>query len=687
MNWVGLQSSGPFAMGALSWWFTVTVLIAFSTPAVAVIPAIQKVLTMLSNLVTTLDAEAAEDEKRMTHFNGWAVKEMETSGLEIDTLKTSIEDVTAVLANLYAKKGELETTVAKLKTDIADTTQQINEATQKRNEEHVNFVKEQTDFDNAIASCAKAVDLLGQFYGDGSPAPAAKRPDWMALISKELGPIRKVAATLGTDGHLQRLSLLQKNGKRSVSVQRALSMVLQPNLNRYQESTSEALSIVDTVKVLGSTFADDKQSAIEEEDRLQGVYDGLMHTKQEMLTELQTDLAGNSQILQQTNQAIAEKEGQKGRWTQQLTDEQNYLATVKGNLKEATENYNARKKDRTEEREAVTKAQEVLAKYNTALVQQQSTAAVVHHLAPCKGCTKAATLLSQKATLLHSTMLEAAVTAMTSIGGLDTIVENLHGLITRIEEEAKSEKEHKEWCEKETGFTTKKRDDHSQIITQLQATLANLQEVVVEKDTGLGVNKEEDSEEEGNWDEREGIRKDEKNEFDADITEHNEAIQALNEAINILAKYYGGKGAASFVQQQGASSLRGSAAPKGAGVVTMISETRHEFEQAKATLEKDEDEAVDQFNLEKSTHAKVQNDFSDEKNTLTSEKQSTESQVSMTEEDVHNNQVEVASASSYLERLGKSCYPLLMRYDERVKLRDEEKKALLDAIDVLKNEA
>lgn len=665
---------------------TLAVLLALLPGAVLAIPAIQKVITMLNNLVTTLDAEAKDDEMKFGHFTQWCNNEMaETSG-RIESEQAKIEDTQAVLASLYSKKGELETYKGKLESDIDLTKNQIAEATQKREEEHVNFVKEQTDFENAIASCEKAVELLAAHYGDGSGPAEAVKPEFMSLMETIRKSARALSVPLGS-----RQKALMHGAK---ALHRSNFLQLQGfgdtvNNDRYQASTGEANTIVDELKTLGQTFAEDKQSAIEEENKLQATYDSLMDTKSQMLTDLQKDWEGTSAKLQQTNGDIAQNEGVLARAEKMLADQQAYMSSLQENLKDMTEAYEHRQHDRKEETTAVNHALSVLDKYNTEFLQKQTNSgrkaqgkkggiASKVGLRQCPGCLKASSMLMSKAKIFHSSMLEAAASASASLDALGDIIDKLDGLIVRIDAEAKHEKEHKEWCEKETGLTTKKRDDHSAIVDDLKAVLANLGEVVVEKDHGLGVNKDDRTDEEMTWDDREKLRSDEKQEFEVDLQEHQEAIAALNEAISILAKYYGSK--------KGAALLQGDPG-RGGTAVKMISETRHEFEIGKETLETDEEEAITEFTEMKAVHVQTESDLTQEKDTLQVEKQTTEQQISQGEEDLDLNKGEVLSAKEYLNQLGKSCYPLMMRYDERVKLRNEEKQAIQDAIKVLKEEA
>merc|ERR1719453_1086317 len=119
----------------------------------------------------------------------------------------------------------------------------------------------------------------------------------------------------------------------------------------------------------------------------------------------------------------------------------------------------------------------------------------------------------------------------------------------------------------------------------------------------------------------------------------------------------------------------------------MLSETRHEFEVGKETLEKEETEAQDEYTKDKAVYITTENDLDHQEDTLTVEKQTTEQQIDQNKDDLSANQDEVKSAENYLDRLGKSCYPLIARYDKRKQLRAEEKQAITDAIKVLREEA
>merc|ERR1719387_2468862 len=87
-------------------------------------------------------------------------------------------------------------------------------------------------------------------------------------------------------------------------------------------------------------------------------------------------------------------------------------------------------------------------------------------------------MLRQRARLLHSAVLSAAAATSMSSEAIDDVIRSLEGIMKRIDEEYKVEKEHKEWCEDETGLTTKKRDTHEYAIADIKQVIAGLLEEI-----------------------------------------------------------------------------------------------------------------------------------------------------------------------------------------------------------------
>jgi phage shock protein A len=688
-------------------------------------PAIQKVITMLENLVSEIDAETAQDEKQFTEFTAWCTKQQAATGASIDALNTKIQTLTAALGELYAEKEKLEKQIAQLKTDIATTRKQINMATQKRGEEHDSFVKEQTDFDNSISACKKAVDILKQHYGE--PQGPLVKPDFMGLVqTKDI--IRKAVERRGMKVHPKILSFIQSK---------------QPG-ERYGDKRGDAMSIVDQMQLLADTFADDKQSAIDEEDRLQKLYTTLMTEKTAQLNTLTAELDSRQSVLNSVNQDIAEKESAKAIAEAELKDEQAYLSQTTKTCDDTTLLYNMRKKDRQEEKVAVTEAIKVL-EPQTALIQLDDSAAILHkgkdlgkhlgknrgkhlgkHLAKhrshdktghkikhltrhrgrshhrshhrrqthdCPGCHKAASLLSQAAKLYQSDMLAAASAAVQGSDALKDVITSLGELIRRIEEEQNTETQHKEWCEGELSTTRHKKETHEGHVEDLKQKIADEIETVAEKKQAIIDNSDAISRADANFNEATRIRQTEKEAFDVELQNLNDAIAALNQAIDILAKHYA---KTDFLQESTGVAPREMAPgvfddvyekKGGSGVVQMISVVRNEFNAGKSHLEKGEAQAIKDYQDTKASYQQARQDLVSNGDKLTVEKQTAEANLAQFRDDKSSHEDEIGAATTYLGQLSGSCESLLQHFDERVKLRNEEKEAIRKAINVLENEA
>merc|ERR1719310_2495230 len=211
----------------------------------------------------------------------------------INRLQKSIEELEAALAELYSQKGELEEDIKRLKEEIKTTRQQIKQAQDKRAEEHTAFVKEQSDFDTSIAACNKAIEILKAHFGDGV-VESAQKPAFMSLL--------QVAQTLRE--FVSHRGLKVGQGVQSFLEQPTVSSMS----NQYEASTGEGLNIVDQMRVLGETFMEDKQSAIDEENRLAKLFAGLMKEKQELLASLIAERDSQQAVLDSVNQTISEKE-------------------------------------------------------------------------------------------------------------------------------------------------------------------------------------------------------------------------------------------------------------------------------------------------------------------------------------------------------------------------------------------
>jgi len=656
------------------------------------VPAFDSVLTMLQNLIQQIETEAASDEQDYTSFMQWFGRQSAATSSSIGMLSTKLQELAAILASLRSRQHTLSGEVARLNGEISETQDAIQQATQKRTEEHEDFVKEQLDFDNSIAACNKAVELLQKHYGDGSPKEDT-RPAWMSLLST-LQTVKRVAAS---------------NKKQIPQIAAFIQAAQTPGMRGsqmndvYEGSGDEAQGIVGQVKMLASTFADDKQSSIDQENELTEAFNTLMAEKTEQLHSLISQRDAQQAILTQVNQEIGENENAEATAKATLQDEQAYLTAIKQQEADTTNLYHTRQKDRADENQAVGMAITVLSQEapSSSLLQVRSQTRVQNKAAAgCVNCGAAARLLKQKATLLKSELLATAAMTTGSGQALVPVIAQLTDLIHRLDEQQHAEQEHKEWCEHELSETNKAKQKHEGMVSSLKDEIEDTNAIIAEKQQSIKDTMEAIQDADKEMDELTGVRTKAKADFETEHADYVDSISALNQAIDILADFYREDQAASFVQVSqvpnaaaredvpSMGTLNAGYVKKGGGhVVSILKTTREDFAAGQRSLEEQEATQVADFEASKAAYQKNRADLVDAGNRLNAELQAAQLGLAQAQTDLEDNEAKVQSLTQYLAQVGGSCTMLIDNFAERTRLRDEEKQAITDAVHILQESA
>merc|ERR1719213_253616 len=135
-------------------------------------------------------------------------------------------------------------------------------------------------------------------------------------------------------------------------------------------------------------------------------------------------------------------------------------------------------------------------------------------------------------------MLAAAAAAVQGTDALADVIGSLEQLIKRIDEEQEMETKHKEWCESEQSTAKVKKETHEGHVADLTQKIADETEVIAEKTQALQDTADSIARADKNFEEMTAIRQSEKEAFDLELQNFKDAIAALNQAIDILAKHY-----------------------------------------------------------------------------------------------------------------------------------------------------
>merc|ERR1719478_653038 len=310
-------------------------------------PAVDRVVTMLGNLMAEVEAEQAADDQTSGQLKTWCGTEVSGAEKRLETLRTTLESLAANLAGLRAQREELTSRVEELSDQVETMKTQLADAQEKRSKEEAAFVAEQQDFEQSITACTKAVEILKQHYGDGS-APQSTRPAWMSLLAVQQSVSRRSLAVSPELAALLQQAQTQQGGG---------FFGKKPGFHdAYESKTDEGLGIVAQMGVLRQTFMDDKQAAIDEENRLQQAFQALMTEKTGALQSLVQERDGQQAELAAVQQEIGEKEQTQANLQQAARDEEAYLASVKQQCADGSAMYKRRQEDRGAERAGIAEA-------------------------------------------------------------------------------------------------------------------------------------------------------------------------------------------------------------------------------------------------------------------------------------------------------------------------------------------
>jgi len=654
---------------------------------------------MLQNLVSQIETEEASDEKDYRAFFTWFTEQSEATSSSINMLSTRLQELAAVIADLAARQNNLAKEVARLNGEIDETQTQIEAAKEKRTEEHNNYVQEQLDFDNSIAACEKAVELLTKFYGDGKPKEST-RPAWMSLMAT----VQKLHLVAKATNHPSAKALgvfLQQHSSTAQPNPGMRGSTLNTN---YEVQTGDALSIVDQVKGLSSTFAEDKQSSVDQESELQEAFTALMEQKTTQLNTLISQRDQQQAVLTQVSQELEENRNAEATAKATLLDEQEYLSTIKAQEADTTAMYNQRMKDRAEEKKAVNMAMTVLNQENpstTLLQRHASVRSKVHGrdlfpgMPACVRCQQASLFLRQRASQVHSELLATAAMATGSGQALGPVIGQLQELVGRLDEQQRAEEEHKEWCEHELSETAKTKAHHEMLVEEFKSKIEETKAEIAEKQQAIKDTAESIQTADTEYAELKDVREKAKADFEAELADYKDAIQALNQAIDILADFYRNDafmqadqvpvpGAAARADVPQMATLTGGYVKKGGGhVVKILKTTREDFSAGQKNLETQEAQQVADFQAATAAYQKTRADLVDAGNRFQAELQAAQLALAQFETDLKDNEEKVMAATNYLAQVGGSCNMLIQNFPERTKMRAAEKESIQQAIGIL----
>merc|ERR1719408_1203695 len=263
----------------------------------------------------------------------------------------------------------------------------------------------------------------------------------------------------------------------------------------------------------------------------------------------------------------------------------------------------------------------------------------------------------------------------------DKVVQMIKDLVEKLKEEAAAEAEHKAWCDEQLHNNKLKREKKTAKVNKLTAGIESLTQDIAAMAKKIQTLKDEQAELTLAMSKATTQREKEKATNTDTMKDAAAGEAATNAALVILKEFYSSQ--ASLLQQvPEMAEYKGMQNAK-TGVVGMLEVIVSDFARLFAETKAAEKAAAKEYKAfmkEATTSKKAKHDL-EFKTSL--EMDQAEYDRDTTQKDLEATQVELDRALEYQEYLKPMCLEVHVSYEERVKRRQEEIKALQEAYDIL----
>jgi len=618
------------------------------------VPAIQTAIDMLNKM--------ADDNKKLRHqedveqakYIQYAEDTIELKENKIAEATEKIEQLDLRIQGEKAKIATETSNIAEHSKNVDWWNKDMAAATAVRAINKRDYEANHRDLSETLDALAKAEQVLQQQHFDSREAagliqmfPAEYQERASALV-QNMNPTQDADRNEVTHG--------TSSGHRSV---------LKP--------------IIDLCKELTEKFTKERRDAEREEMSALNAYESLMADLTQATANAEEQLSTAQKAKADAQQVKATSEEEKAATEALKADDESFLAELQTEKAQREKDFKISQQLSVDEAHAIAQATEVLTQQkNGSAVIAAGFFAQLRSSAPTR-LARAVSYIQSEGIRQHSSLLAQLAEKATSTAGTDPfkkVKEMIFTLITKLEEEANSEAQHKAWCNKEMGVNKKTRDMKSRDVENTQADIDELTSKSAELTDFIAELSADLSNLAKTMSEATEMRKESKDTHDITIADAKQARQAINEAITILKNFFAkaaGSTANGNTGQQDA----------GAGVISMLETIVTDCTRTESKTE--QEEAAEEEDYENLMHEskKSHSVKSIQKEQATQDLSDAKTQLEQTKEDNRLATEALDEAMEVWNKLKPVCVVQPVSYEERVAGRNEEIDALREALEIL----
>mmetsp|Transcript_9494 Transcript_9494/g.21848 ORF Transcript_9494/g.21848 Transcript_9494/m.21848 type:complete len:752 (+) Transcript_9494:68-2323(+) len=694
-----------------------------------------KVVGLLKSMQETLEKEMDEDQKLYEKLKCWCETNDWEKGNAIEDNKAKIEQLTADIESLSAKKEELIATIKEVQEKTAANKQSLAEAQAIRDKQLKEFHAMELDSIQALEQMKAALTILGKHHGEGvfqqfSPlsllSVGGRDEPWTAAhdratVGRALDEfmrrndfgLSQVGERAVPSGQLRKQDTLAADGVQATGgwsadeaavVRRALkagSAFVQSHHEQsyYPSYTAQSGEIVGILKQLKDEMEADLGESQKQESMRSEEFQILRNAKTAEIEAGEKMEEQKEDELAKTANDLAEAKEDLGQEKALLSENQAFLKNMKETCAEADKNWEQRKKARQDEMEAVAETIAILTEDEAkdaaagtySFVQQRSSARAAEG-SQAKGQRRAAAALLRRAALQTQSPELAMLATTVELDAFEKVKKAIDDMIVMLKKQTEDEVKKHDWCKaefKENEMTTLKTEDRK---ADLEAKIAELESTIKALEADIAKATEDIEKAMVALQSASLGRKEENLDYQKVVADQTVVIDVLKKALNRMAKYYEGE---SLLQRRrsGEDPAPGSVAPVAqmeykpssgaAGVMQMLEKLVSEAKVLMAESKASENQAQKAYEETiAGTNAQIA-DLQRLVTTKTKAKAKATKDKIQAEEDLSATVLELEGLAKYLADLHSECDFLLHNFDTRQESRGAEVEALQQAKQIL----
>jgi len=474
---------------------------------------VRKVVTMLQGLQAKISAEGEKEKELYDKYMCYC----KTSGGDlakgIADAQTKIPQLQSDIAENEAKLAQLKLDVEGHKADRAAAKEAMAAATALREQEKAKFDKENADLKANLAAIAKAVAAL-------------EKGSYGFLQTSTASTLKKLVGKLDMQ-----------------DADRQDMMAFLSGSTEYAPASGEIIGIL---KQMGDEMAADSKAVIDAEAAAVKAHEGLMAAKKKEIEALTKMIQNKLERIANLAVEIQQMKNDLGDSAEGLIEDQKFIADLEKNCGEKAKLYDENVKYRTQELAAVADTIKILNDDDALELFKKTLPGSASFLQ----ITNTATLMKSQALSMINTLRKhrksvrldfIALSLQGKKIGFGKVIEMIDGLVAELKADQIADSDKKEYCA--VSFDT--ADDKKKV---LEKSVSDLETAIADSKAGIATTTEEIAALEDTIKaldkavvEATEQRKEENEEYVAEMASSSAAKELLNFAKNRLNKFYNPK--------------------------------------------------------------------------------------------------------------------------------------------------